>query len=83
MENKDIVNGLLQLGFDTGWVVSGTEITLWENSEPIPSMSAIATAAKQWETTQKAEAEAKEAQRQALLDRLGITSEEAKILLGA
>jgi myo-inositol-hexaphosphate 3-phosphohydrolase len=31
----------------------------------------------------KAEAEAKEAQRQALLDRLGITSEEAKILLGA
>jgi hypothetical protein len=32
---------------------------------------------------QKAEAEAKEVQRQALLDRLGITSEEAKILLGA
>ena len=31
----------------------------------------------------KAEAEAKTAQRQALLDRLGITSEEAKILLGA
>jgi hypothetical protein len=31
----------------------------------------------------KAEAEAKAAQRQALLDRLGITSEEAKILLGA
>ncbi len=33
--------------------------------------------------TQKAEAEAKAAQRQALLDRLGITSEEAKILLGS
>jgi hypothetical protein len=32
--------------------------------------------------TEQAEAEAKEAQRQALLDRLGITSEEAKILLG-
>jgi hypothetical protein len=31
----------------------------------------------------KAEVEAKAAQRQALLDRLGITSEEAKILLGA
>lgn len=30
-----------------------------------------------------AEAEVKEAQRQAILDRLGITSEEAKILLGA
>jgi hypothetical protein len=33
--------------------------------------------------TKKAEAAIKEAQRQALLDRLGITSEEAKILLGA
>jgi hypothetical protein len=31
----------------------------------------------------QAEAETKEAQRQALLDRLGLTSEEAKILLGA
>jgi hypothetical protein len=35
------------------------------------------------ETNRKAEAEAKEIQRQALLNRLGITSEEAKILLGA
>jgi GAF domain-containing protein len=32
---------------------------------------------------EQAEAETREAQRQALLDRLGITSEEAKILLGA
>ena len=31
----------------------------------------------------QAEAKVREAQRQALLDRLGITSEEAKILLGA
>jgi hypothetical protein len=31
----------------------------------------------------KAEAEVKAAQRQAILDRLGLTSEEAKILLGA
>ncbi len=35
------------------------------------------------EDARLAEAEAKEAQRQALLNRLGITSEEAKILLGA
>ena len=33
--------------------------------------------------TKQAEAEAREAQRQVILDRLGITSEEAKILLGA
>jgi hypothetical protein len=35
------------------------------------------------EAIAQAEAATKEAQRQALLDRLGITSEEAKILLGA
>ena len=81
MENKDIVNGLLQLGFDTGWVVNGTEITLWENSEPMPTMSAIATAAKQWETAQKAKAAAKSTAKAALLDKLGITAEEAVLLL--
>jgi hypothetical protein len=35
------------------------------------------------QAARQAEAETREAQRQALLDRLGITSEEAKILLGA
>ena len=33
--------------------------------------------------TAKAEAEAKEIQRQAILDRLGITSDEARLLLGS
>ncbi len=32
--------------------------------------------------TRKAEAEAKEASRQAILDRLGLTADEAKLLLG-
>jgi hypothetical protein len=31
---------------------------------------------------QKAEAEAKEAERQAILDRLGLTADEAKLILG-
>ena len=34
------------------------------------------------ELIQKAEAEAKEAARQAILDRLGLTADEAKLLLG-
>ena len=32
--------------------------------------------------TEKAEAEAKEAERQAILDRLGLTADEAKLILG-
>ena len=50
--------------------MNNDEFALWEADQ-------VAQLAKQ------AEAEAKEAQRQAILDRLGLTSEEAKILLGA
>ena len=83
MQNRDIVNGLLQLGFNNGWVVTGDEITLWENSEPMPTMSAITTAAKQWETTQKAEAEAKaqaKAAAEAKLSTLGLTTDDLRAL---
>jgi hypothetical protein len=48
MNNKEITNGLLQLGFNSGWVISGEEITLWENSEPQPTIEAILEAAKDY-----------------------------------
>ena len=48
MNNKEITNGLLQLGFNSGWVISGEEITLWENSEPKPTIEAILEAAKDY-----------------------------------
>jgi hypothetical protein len=43
-----IGNGLLQLGFNSGWAVIGDEITLWENPEPQPSMEEILEAAKDY-----------------------------------
>jgi len=58
MSHEEIKNGLYQLGFDSGWVVSGDEITLWENSVPKPSPAAIANAAKLWATTLQAKADA-------------------------
>jgi len=82
MENNEIANGLQQLGFVTGWVVTGDEITRWENSEPQPTKAALAIAASQWAATQAAEAEATATQKAALLARLGITADEAKLLIG-
>lgn len=82
MTDKEIINGLLQLGFNSGWVVSENEIKLWENSEPQPTSKQISDASKLWQNTEQAEAEAKAASRQAILDRLGLTAEEAAILLG-
>jgi hypothetical protein len=48
MATKQITNGLLQLGFNSGWVVNEQEIVLWENPEPQPTMEAILEAAKDY-----------------------------------
>ena len=48
MSNKTITNGLLALGFNSGWVVNGEEITLWENPESQPTLEAILEAAKDY-----------------------------------
>jgi len=48
MKTQKIVNGLKQLGFNSGWVVNGDEIVLWENSEPQPTIKAILEAAEDY-----------------------------------
>ena len=75
MTTTEITNGLIQLGFNSGWVVSGDEIILWENAEPQPTMAEISEAAKLYETTKAAE-------KQAILDKLGLTADEIATLLG-
>ena len=47
-----------------------------------PTQSEINTAIEQVKADEITEAEAKETQRQAILDRLGLTSDEARLLLG-
>lgn len=47
-----------------------------------PTQKEIDAAIKQVKSDEIAEAEAKAAQRQAILDRLGLTADEAKLLLG-
>jgi hypothetical protein len=82
MNHEDIVSGLKQLGFYSGWVISGEEITLWENTEPQPTEAELLKASKLWAATLAKQEADKSASRIALLDRLGITEEEAKLLLG-
>ena len=45
---KEITNGLVQLGFNSGWVVNDNQIILWEHSEPQPSIEEILEAAKHY-----------------------------------
>lgn len=46
MTLEEIENGLKQLGFETGWVLAGDEIVLWEHNQPIPSKEEIKAASK-------------------------------------
>jgi hypothetical protein len=46
MTNDEVVNGLFVLGFTRGFVVTGDEITFWENAEPQPSLKEIEAASK-------------------------------------
>ena len=48
MQTEEVSNGLKQLNFNSGWVVSGGEIVLWENPEPQPTIEAILEAAKDY-----------------------------------
>ena len=48
MIDNPIANGLKQLGFNSGWVINGEEITLWENPEPEPTMEEILEASKDY-----------------------------------
>lgn len=82
MTHEEITNGLSQLGFTSGWVVNDEEIVLWENSEPQPTKAAILEASKQWTRDANLRVAEKNNARAAILDRLGLTADEAAILLG-
>jgi len=83
MTHNEITDGLQQLGFHTGWVVTGDEITLWTNSEPQPTAAAIAKAAPLWATTVAAKTAATAAAKtsaQNKLAALGLTADEIAAL---
>ena len=83
MTHNEITNGLQQLGFVGGWVVTGDEITVWENGEPQPTAAAIKTAATQWATTVAAKEAATAAAKlsaQTKLAALGLTPAEIAAL---
>ncbi len=81
MKQQEIVNGLIQLGFNSGWAIQGEKIVLWQNSKPQPSLEEIEDASKLFEQDKKAQAEAKEIAKAEILAKLGLTEEEAKLLL--
>jgi hypothetical protein len=78
MTHEEVVQGLKELGFNGGWVITGNEITLWENELPQPTESELIAGLALVEQ----HAVAKAAARQAVLDKLGLTADEVAALLG-
>lgn len=37
MTHEEIIEQLLEAGFNSGWVLQGTTLKLWLNPEPIPA----------------------------------------------
>jgi hypothetical protein len=76
MKHEDILKGLVQLGFNTGWVVSGDdyENIIWENDSEKPTEKAVQDAALQADVA-RAEAKAE------VIAKLGLTADEVTALL--
>ena len=83
MEHSDKMKAILHIRPGAEFVLRGDDLEWSSTEQTEPTDKEIKDGFIAYQAAQKAEAEAKEAQRQAILDRLGITSEEAKILLGA
>jgi hypothetical protein len=63
------------------FVLSGDDLTWCDEEQTEPTETEIQAGWVAYQAAQIAEAEAKASQKAALLDRLGITEEEAKLLL--
>jgi len=46
MTHEQVIKALFTLGFNSNWVVTDGQITLWENDEPQPTEEELRQAAK-------------------------------------
>jgi hypothetical protein len=81
MQHSEIIESLNFIKPDAKWVLQGLDL-LWQDEEQDePTQLEIEAGWVAYKAAQQAEAEAKAAQKAALLDKLGITEDEAKLLL--
>jgi hypothetical protein len=82
MNHTQIIKAIQFIRPDAEFSLSGEELTWLDENQTEPTQTEIEAGWIAYEEAKSVKAEAKAAQRQALLNRLGITEEEARILLG-
>jgi hypothetical protein len=81
METQKISEALISLGYTTGWVVTGTEITWIDEPEVRPTQEQIDAKVLEIESILETRENAKAAEKTAILKRIGLTEEELNVIL--
>ena len=82
MEHDKVVKSIQFIRPNAQFTLLGDELTWLDTSQIKPTEAEIEAGWVSYQSAQAAEAATKAAQRQALLTRLGITEDEARLLLG-
>jgi len=82
MQHSEKMKAIQFIRPNAQFVLAGDDLTWFDEEQTEPTKAEIEAGWLAYQTTQIAKAEAKAAQRAALLDKLGITEDEAKLLLG-
>jgi hypothetical protein len=81
MEHNQIVKSIQFIKPNTEFSLLGTELTWLDKNQTEPTGAEIEAGWVAYQAAQAAEADNKAAQRQALLNRLNLTEDEARLLL--
>jgi hypothetical protein len=81
MKHNEILKTIQFIRPDAEFSLSETDITWLDESQTEPTQSEIEAGWIDYQAAKQAEAEAKAAQKAALLERLGISEDEARLLL--
>jgi len=81
MEHEDKVKAIQFIRPNAIFTLRGDDLEWLDETQTKPTESEMETGWLAYQAAQEAEAATKAAQRQALLDRLGITEDEARLLL--
>jgi len=81
MDHKEMVKAIKHIRPDAEFSLSGDELTWYDKKQTEPTKAQIAAGWVAYQKSEQAEAEAKAQAKAQLLERLGITADEAKLLL--
>ncbi len=81
MNHNDKLNAIKHIRPNALFVLRGDEVEWLDEIQVEPTEAEIKKGLTEYEAAQKVEAEARAAQKAALLNKLGITAEEARLLL--